>query len=766
MKQIFTFTLLILAIGLAAFEYDVIDELPMGNVYGGVFGTVVEYPHVFVSSRYGLQVLEIDPSDGSFSEVSLLAIPGEAVSLVKLGSYVYVLRFYSSCIPYIEQCVIYKIDVSSPETPAIVDSRQINADYHPLRLYTLGSAIAFENQYPWDCYSISLIDPETLQTIAEVDDYSGFSKIDDAVAITLVDPDESLYTLYDFSDPGNVIEIGSVVLDATDSVGGRFYRWDDTHVVHMFYGELIMYEVTDLTEWIPMSTIQFFSLWFDRNPLRYEDRLLLTTTATIQVVDFSDMENPIYIENFTPPPEYWYPVFASSSLFSWSDYMYWQTAYNGILQMEMQPSGLAIADAFCPKYPLYYCPVKFDDTLISVSTGKGVDTFSIDEDGIDYLQKIFPEYEISWAFQWNNDVIMLDFVQDTDRHLGFFHYENAGLSPIAIHPINNFCYPIRNDEEPDIVYLYNAVTTVISRCLITESYDMEYLYQYTLNHDSMFGLQFHDSYLYGLSDLYNLCVIGGLTDNAGYEEAYLEHPFGEDGSFTHWILDDLLVIAYEDSQTPNRLYTFNGPSDFEYHADEQYYMDGLPPSRKGDYLYLPGWYSLHVYYITDYDNPVHLGYIPLNSHYQDIVFYEENGVEKAIIQQAECLTMVTIQPTEAGEPTLPVVECTLGNYPNPFKPAAAGRGPATEIRFQLSDVRQFERTQIEIFNIRGQKVKELKADMSSRPIRQLPERGEISYSTTWDGTDSNGTPVAGGVYLYQLKADGKALGQSKMLLLK
>jgi flagellar hook assembly protein FlgD len=108
----------------------------------------------------------------------------------------------------------------------------------------------------------------------------------------------------------------------------------------------------------------------------------------------------------------------------------------------------------------------------------------------------------------------------------------------------------------------------------------------------------------------------------------------------------------------------------------------------------------------------------------------------------------------------------LGNYPNPFKPAAAGRGPATEIRFQLSDVRQFERTQIEIFNIRGQKVKELKADMSSRPIRQLPERGEISYSTTWDGTDSNGTPVAGGVYLYQLKADGKALGQSKMLLLK
>jgi hypothetical protein len=115
----------------------------------------------------------------------------------------------------------------------------------------------------------------------------------------------------------------------------------------------------------------------------------------------------------------------------------------------------------------------------------------------------------------------------------------------------------------------------------------------------------------------------------------------------------------------------------------------------------------------------------------------------------------------------------LGNYPNPFKPAAAGRGPATEIQFSLSSEpvstplrrgKQYEPDEqlvIEILNVRGQKVKELKADMSSRP-----QRRDLSYSTTWDGCDSNGTPVAGGVYLYQLKADGKALGQSKMLLLK
>jgi outer membrane protein assembly factor BamA len=77
-----------------------------------------------------------------------------------------------------------------------------------------------------------------------------------------------------------------------------------------------------------------------------------------------------------------------------------------------------------------------------------------------------------------------------------------------------------------------------------------------------------------------------------------------------------------------------------------------------------------------------------------------------------------------------------------------------------------EHTQIEIFNTKGQKVRELKADMSSRPIRQQPERGDISYSITWDGTDSANQPVSSGVYLYQLRVGKQTLAQNKMMLLK
>ncbi|MCD6181998.1 MAG: gliding motility-associated C-terminal domain-containing protein, partial [Candidatus Cloacimonetes bacterium] len=67
-----------------------------------------------------------------------------------------------------------------------------------------------------------------------------------------------------------------------------------------------------------------------------------------------------------------------------------------------------------------------------------------------------------------------------------------------------------------------------------------------------------------------------------------------------------------------------------------------------------------------------------------------------------------------------------------------------------------ENVAIEIYNAKGQKVKQLQ--MTNDELR--------AGSVHWDGTDSANQPVTSGVYLYQLKAGGKTLGQKKCLLLK
>ena len=87
----------------------------------------------------------------------------------------------------------------------------------------------------------------------------------------------------------------------------------------------------------------------------------------------------------------------------------------------------------------------------------------------------------------------------------------------------------------------------------------------------------------------------------------------------------------------------------------------------------------------------------------------------------------------------------LSNFPNPFN-------PTTTISFSIPEESHAE---LSIFNIKGQRVKQLINDQLST--------GE--HSVVWDGRDENNKPVGSGVYFYKLKAGGFREVR-KMILLK
>lgn len=76
------------------------------------------------------------------------------------------------------------------------------------------------------------------------------------------------------------------------------------------------------------------------------------------------------------------------------------------------------------------------------------------------------------------------------------------------------------------------------------------------------------------------------------------------------------------------------------------------------------------------------------------------------------------------------------NYPNPF--ATAGSSQTTAIRYQLPEK---TRVQITIYNIMGQRV------------CALVDREQLAGANQvrWNGQDDQGTPVAAGIYFYELK---------------
>jgi hypothetical protein len=94
---------------------------------------------------------------------------------------------------------------------------------------------------------------------------------------------------------------------------------------------------------------------------------------------------------------------------------------------------------------------------------------------------------------------------------------------------------------------------------------------------------------------------------------------------------------------------------------------------------------------------------------------------------------------------LPITNYNLHNYPNPFN-------PTTTISFNIDNESEVI---ITVYNIKGQKVKQLVSDHISAG----------QHSIVWNGKDSNNKSVASGIYFYKLMI-GDYSKTKKMILLK
>ena len=104
---------------------------------------------------------------------------------------------------------------------------------------------------------------------------------------------------------------------------------------------------------------------------------------------------------------------------------------------------------------------------------------------------------------------------------------------------------------------------------------------------------------------------------------------------------------------------------------------------------------------------------------------------------------------------LPITNYELNNYPNPFN-------PTTTISFSLT-TEITENTEIIIYNLKGQKVKNISPSLCHPEL--VEGRGRRKYSVIWNGTDDSEKPVSSGIYFYKLRV-GDLQQVNKMMLLK
>ena len=110
------------------------------------------------------------------------------------------------------------------------------------------------------------------------------------------------------------------------------------------------------------------------------------------------------------------------------------------------------------------------------------------------------------------------------------------------------------------------------------------------------------------------------------------------------------------------------------------------------------------------------------------------------------LTVIIGDPTqEPVPPSIPMVTKLYNAFPNPFN-------PNTNIRYSLKEA---GKVKIEIYNMKGQKIKSYHQEHSSPGY----------YQVSWDGRDENGKNVASGIYLYRLTT-ANYTSAKKMVLAK
>jgi hypothetical protein len=119
---------------------------------------------------------------------------------------------------------------------------------------------------------------------------------------------------------------------------------------------------------------------------------------------------------------------------------------------------------------------------------------------------------------------------------------------------------------------------------------------------------------------------------------------------------------------------------------------------------------------------------------------------KVIVNDDSMTVNLSLTPLANEDNTLPLINSVSKNYPNPFN-------PTTSIKLS---VKSESMVNVEIYNIKGQKVKTLVKEKKTAGMHTL----------IWNGKDDNGQDVSTGIYFYRTQIGNEFKQTHKMLLMK
>jgi hypothetical protein len=732
------------------FNAEHITDFGVGGDYCG-FDGYIEFPYLFTFCDYGLEVFTISDINGDITSIATLPIPGLAYSMQKIGENVFISNYNPE---YTFASSLYKIDVSNPFQPEITESL-IDCNYGINQLRDYNEYLAFHKTINGYCTELVFLDIIDLEEVVAIPWQHSTYAVNDTIIGHLQHPNYNSATLYNISDIENITFLTNVDLSASSFVGGNIYPLGDNKIVITPNDGLSFWDVSDIYNW------QFLSDYTTVTPgskfggvNRIDDYLLVPQQSTcIEVLDIGDFSDPAFVSFWDFPDFfYYYWYFSYSHILNYDYNLYIGTFQDGIFSLSFENGYISFSNKFMSDVLHFIDPLIYDNHLITTSYNDGSQIYDISD--LETPFKVTSILDSNFTFYQDiHSGYLITKYDDREYINKVAIFDIADItSPLMLSEFSssNEFYYLLNPSENNAIYLqYVFPTDKIEKYDISQPEDPQLIMEFDLPESMSLGF-FHNNYTYF------------LTDENGYDLYIYSNFENEQPILENHIIDFCYGTYCHITHIPPYLQLFS------LSTNEKFYdlLDPLNPSVaftldrsssgytsyiKDSVLYSPDNYVINLFDISN--NPS--GQLEpfesmlLNSWYRGLNFINIGNQNYLLVTQLECISVYEYEIVfSAVDDELISVSPQLTNYPNPFN-------PETKIVFNIPES---SKVKVEIFNVKGQKVRQLVSG-----IRQLPDG---QHSIIWNGTDENNQQVSTGVYFYQLEVDGKPVASRKMLMMK
>ncbi|MCK5051532.1 MAG: T9SS type A sorting domain-containing protein [Candidatus Cloacimonetes bacterium] len=722
-KILFILISTILALPIPAFELNKISEFSFSEMYGySNHGLMIQNNKLYTSNFRGLRIFDI---------LNDTLVLNQEINMSHLQ---YDLDVKNSIVllSAIPDNLFYHVDIQDPANPII--STPIN--YLGDHLFFIDGDYAYVNDRSTNNeWNIHVYNYETFEEITSFwtpHPGSGIRKFKDGVGSFT---ENSIRYLYDISDPFSLQLIGS----GTTNQSMAYWRAEIIQDTLLFCGDnnsFHIYNISDLFNW------EFLSESEGCHSFRVsDDNLIAISGINARLYDISNLYEPVLIDEIELNQ-----LEEIRDLCVNDNIVYFVTGMGRLFVYDIGNDKFELIQCVYNEGYMYGGGYLYNDQLYISTMLDGINQWD--------LTDLYNPQQIESYFTDHYSVILRG---DEDKMIQFCWNSEPLLQTdmaIQINTDGNLEGMARLTDEVfagwmnfiDGVGYFNATFEVFNKYIINDDNEFEVVGNMDLPEGVLGGQIFfpNDQVAY-LTPPHELLVINNINTN-DQMELVNSYTTPTAGAETAAFFENLFFLSEEGDLCTCSIYDISNPLAPELLL--QIPESGLIAVDEENELLFLGNYECTVYDLSSWET----GIIPeiysfTNwSECQEIIPFKRDCNDYLIyIESTSCSIYQYDYEQNPAVDDIISIKPHISNYPNPFN-------PETNISFNLT-TEITEDIELTIYNIKGQR------------IRQFSIFNNQS-SILWDGKDGNNKSVSSGIYMYQLKVDGKAIASKKCLLLK